>query len=460
MAAPSHLANGRPSATRPLRVWCLMRDQFAHVRPVEAYMGGRAEFIYDGEWESARMVDSRPDLVLCVNDWPSGIARCLDAARDAGIPSLVLQDGILEWRCQYENPLFGAGGGAPQHQPVLADRIACIGRQSARQIAAWGNAGRVEATGMPRLDHLFARESRARRTPGRCILVMTARKAGFTEAQNAVTLRSLEDVRSHLATLPGVEVIWRVSREMADALGVTNLMRDTSSLELTEVVERADAVITTLSTAVLESMALDRPVAALDYHNVPRFVPTAWTISAPEHIAPVVVELLAPGARKMAFQRDCLHDCLECDGPAAPRVAALIERMAAGEAGGVVGVAAGAAAGAPAGVTVGVAAGVAAMQDGRVARRGAVGREGSLAQDVTSARGGAAGAIGSPSLAELYPDQEVFAEHDVKRLQVRLARSEKDRERLERELRRRSLVHRLYTLGKSLTGGARRRRKQ
>jgi len=51
-------------------------------------------------------------------------------------------------------------------------------------------------------------------------------------------------------------------------------------------------------------MRLGRPVAALDYHNVPRFVPTAWTISARHHIPQVVAELLNPPATKMAFQRD------------------------------------------------------------------------------------------------------------------------------------------------------------
>lgn len=413
---PPHSTPGSASPAPPLRVWCLMRDQFAHVRPVEEEMGARAEFIYDDSWEPARMLEAGPHVVLCVNDWPAGVARCLDAARDAGIPSLVLQDGILEWRCQYENPLFGAGGGAPQHQPVLADRIACIGRQSARQIAAWGNVGRVDVTGMPRLDHLLSRQNRERRTPGKCILVMTAKKAGFTEAQSAVTLRSLQDVRSHLATLPGVEVIWRVSGEMAEALGVTNLMRETSSVELTEVVERSDAVITTPSTAILESMLLDRPVAALDYHNVPRFVPTTWTISSRDHIAPIIAELLAPGVRKMAFQRDCLHDCLECDGPAAPRVAALIERMAARDA-------------------------------GRAATP--------VSENRAPGVDGSPGANAVPSLAELYPEQEVFAEHDVQRLQVRLARAEKDRERLERELRRRSVAQRLYSLGKSLARNGR-----
>ncbi|HEX6534330.1 MAG TPA: hypothetical protein VF041_07025 [Gemmatimonadaceae bacterium] len=392
----------------------LLRDQHAHVRPVEEQLGERAAFTYDETWDPEALVAARPDIVVCVNDWPYEIARCLDAARAAGIPSLVLQDGILEWRCQYENPLFGAGGGAPQHQPVLADRIACIGEQSARQIAAWGNAGRVEVTGMPRLDHLLRRAPRPPARPGRVVLVMTAKNAGFTGAQREVTLRSLRDVREHLATRPGIEVLWRVSGEMAWRLGVENLMRETSSVELADVVERADAVITTPSTAMLEAMRLGRPVAALDYHNVPRFVATAWTISAPEQIAPVVASLLAPDAPRMAFQEDTLADAL-MGGPAAPRVAALIERMARERS----------AAGAPADVHAG---GTEGGDDG---------------ETLVAARAPRA-------LGDLYPGVSAFAERDPVALQARLARLEKENELLRRELREGSMAQRLRRLGRAL----------
>ena len=102
-----------------------------------------------------------------------------------------------------------------------------------------------------------------------------------------------------------------------------------ASEELVAILERVDAVITTPSTALLEAMLTVRPVAALDYHNVPRFVATAWTISAAEQIAPVLAELLDPAPRKMAFQEMCLRDSLECDEAAAPRVARLIREMVA-----------------------------------------------------------------------------------------------------------------------------------
>ena len=65
----------------PIRVWCLLRDQFAHVRPVEAALGARAEFTYDATWDPEALVRAHPDVVVCVNDWPYEIAQCLDAAR-------------------------------------------------------------------------------------------------------------------------------------------------------------------------------------------------------------------------------------------------------------------------------------------------------------------------------------------------------------------------------------------
>jgi len=397
-----------------MNVWCLMGDQFGHVKPVEEYLGAHARFTYDGVFDPRVMLDARPDLVLCVNDFVYDISRCLDEARSARIPSLVLQDGILEWRCQYENPLFGAGGGAPQHQPVLADKIACLGSQSARAIGAWGNASKVEVTGMPRLDPLLKRTPPKVRHPGTRLLVMTAKKPGFTPEQTAVTLRSLRDVKAHLETLPEIDVIWRLSKGLDQTLGVANRLKDDSGLELAALLETVDAVITTPSTALLEAMLMERPVAALDYHNVPRFVQTAWTMSAPGHIAEVVAELRDPPPRKMAFQRDCLNDSLACAGPAAPRVALLMEKMVA------------AAKGDPAG------AGVLRLPPHLLGQDGHP-------------------PVGTPPrLSDLYPGQPSFEGEDVMEMQARLARQGRRIQDLEKVIRRRSILYALYKAGQSL----------
>lgn len=384
-------------ASQCWRVWCLLRDQTAHVKPVEAALAGRAQFEFDDQWDPVRLLANQPDIVLCVNDYQYDIVRCLDVARARGIPSLTLQDGILEWRCQYQNPLFAAGGGAPQHQPVMADKIACLGHQSARQIAAWGNTAKVEVTGMPRLDLLLARQTVMPRQPGQRLLVMTAKNPGFTNEQRALTLLSLQELKRHLDGLTGINVCWRVSKAIAQALGVPNQLQQVASAELADQVEQADAVITTPSTAMLETMLLGRPVAALDYHNVPRFVPTAWIISAREQIAPVIAELLAPPATKLAFQKNCLTDCLRTDGSAAARVATLMVRM---------------------------------IELASAQRRQGV----PLSLPSHMLNGEQPYALPSlPALGALYPDQPVFQETNAASLQVRLARAENENRRLKTE---------------------------
>ena len=207
---------------------------------------------------------------------------------------------------------------------------------------------------------------------------MTAKNPGFTPEQRAVTLRSLRDVKTVLDGRPDLEVIWRIGRTLAETLGVRAEFQAAASEDLVAALERVDAVITTPSTALLEAMLTGRPVAALDYHNVPRFAATAWTISAPEQIAPVLAELLDPSPRKVAFQSMCLRDSLECDGPAAPRVARLTREM------------------------VSAARSLPAAAEWRLPRN-LMG-----ASTIRAAAGG-------PALEELYPEQELFAERDVRR---------------------------------------------
>ncbi len=174
-----------------------------------------------------------------------------------------------------------------------------------------------------------------------------------------------------------------------------------------------DAVITTPSTVLLEAMLAQRPVAALDYHNRPRFVATAWTASAPSHLPELVGELLDPPASRMLFQAECLRDSLRVDGPAAPRVARLISEMA---------------------------------RLGRQARAAGTPLRlpAAMIGEAAAPTGGA-----PPALADLYPGQKAFSRAEPAELQARLARLEAEN----RRLRAGSLPARLARL---LRGGQKR----
>jgi hypothetical protein len=196
-------------------------------------------------------------------------------------------------------------------------------------------------------------------------------------------------------------------------LGIENHLKTIDSNELADIIEQVDAVVTTPSTAMLEAMILKRPVAVLDYHNVPRFVPTAFTISAQEHIPQVITELLHPPMRKIAYQEDTLHECLVCDSSSSSRVAQLIERMIS------------------------------------VARESTKGNRWHLPSNMLHTAPDSSGHR-QPSLAALYPSQPLFSENDVTLLQVRLTRLQKKNEELTRVVRSRGIRRGIYTFGRHL----------
>jgi hypothetical protein len=78
---------------------------------------------------------------------------------------------------------------------------------------------------------------------------------------------------------------------------------------------------------MLEGMLQQLPVALLDYHNCPHYVPAAWRITAASHFDQVLPELITPPPAKLLYQQHLLYDSLECASPALPRLCELITRM-------------------------------------------------------------------------------------------------------------------------------------
>ncbi len=253
-------------------------------------------------------------------------------AVEEGIPTLVLADGILEYRNTWEHPGLVPGS---LFQPVLGHKIACIGRSQARFVQSWGNPTQCEVVGVPRFDRYAGRRRRVR--PGAApfrVLVMTAITPYFTEGQHELVRRSLLDLKAafrrglQIGGVP-VEPVWRVTKGLDKEIGVDSTVTDLTGRQLAEVLENVDAMITTPSTSMLEGMLLGLPVASVDYCNVPAYVQPSWRISAADHIMPTLEELVSRPAPKMLFQDTALHDSLECRTAAAPRMVKLAERMIA-----------------------------------------------------------------------------------------------------------------------------------
>lgn len=309
---------------------CLFRDQYAHIIPVEEKLKGIVDFEYDENWVTEKIKDARPDIIIGINEFHPEVANCYELAKKMSIPTLTIQDGILEWRFMFENPMYdGDEVGVPMHFPVLADKYACISPYYAHIINCLGNQGRVEVTGMPKMDKLpilnYAPLPAANRK--KRILIVTATKPWFKEEQKATALQLLLDLKAYFEAHEEYEPVWRVTKLLFKELDVKTTYNSKESKEIVEQIMSCDAVISMPSTAIIEAMRCGKPVAQIDYFNVPNMVHTTWKISGKYQIDEVIKDMLDPEPIKMWMQTSC-HDLMcVADSESSSRVARLIVQM-------------------------------------------------------------------------------------------------------------------------------------
>jgi hypothetical protein len=254
------------------------------------------------------------DLAVFYTEHFDRFRNCIQQLKKNRVATLYLIDGILEWRNAWENRSDEPACPYAM-RPVLAHKAACIGPSQARVLLSWGNAGKTEIVGIPRLDDMPKRTRRSGpRDPFR-LLVMTAKTPGFTDEQVETVKRSLWDLKTWFANNEigngrRLEVIWRLTNGLAEEIDVENRLSDLSGRELSEILPEIDAVISTPSTAMLEAMRLNLPVAALDYHHCPSYLPLAWRIFSRDSIGPVISDLITCPETKMLFQNLQLSDAL------------------------------------------------------------------------------------------------------------------------------------------------------
>ncbi|MFN3445981.1 MAG: hypothetical protein ACK44D_09585 [Bacteroidia bacterium] len=309
---------------------CLFRDQYAHIKPVEDALKDSVSFEYLEEWTTEKIKDSKPDIIIGINEFHPEVAYCYELAQSLNIPTLTLQDGILEWRFMFENPIYeGNSKGAPLHFPVLADKYACISPFYAHIIQCLGNEGRVEVTGMPKMDKLPILPYSPDKTPNKKkrVMVITATKPWFKDEQESVVHQMLLDLKLYFESRPDIEPVWRVTKLLFRDIDVKTTYNAKESKEIVEQIMSCDAVISMPSTAIIEAMRCGKPVAQIDYFNVPNMVNTSWKISCKSQIEQTISELLNPEPFKMWMQDTCHHLMCVKDNLAAERVSELILKM-------------------------------------------------------------------------------------------------------------------------------------
>ena len=207
------------------------------------------------------------------------------------VPVLILADGILEYRNTWEHPDLADGA---VFQPLMGHKLATIGRGQSRVVESWGNIGKCEVVGLPRLDHIQSSSIPPVRSQGPFrLLVATANTPAFNDDQRKIVVQSLTHIKERLEKNPRVngrmtEVTWRLTDGLEKEIGLPESDPKRHRPPLAEVVENVDAVITTPSTLYLESILRGRPTAILDFFNSPSYLSGAWAVNAPIHLNAVL----------------------------------------------------------------------------------------------------------------------------------------------------------------------------
>jgi len=305
-----------------------------HFKNLEKHFVNR--FIYEESYNPEKILQHNPDLVICFDEHWCELGYAISAIRKKGIATLQVMDGILEWRRTWDYEWEGHkidGVINPINQPVLSHKIACLGKTDTRILESWGNFGKCEIIGAARLDHLLHKytcSSTTRKIDNnkkKKILVMTAKKAGFTRDQILLTTKALIDLNSYFNKRKDIDVIWRVTQDLDTCLGIKNTLSDFAGKELHTILENVDAVITTPSTSLIEAMLINKPVSLIDYHNCPHYFEAAWNIFSQNHIDQVVNELLNPPLSRIEYQNFLLSEHLVLLPDATNRLTRLIEEM-------------------------------------------------------------------------------------------------------------------------------------
>ena len=284
---------------------------------------------------------AKPDIVLTSDEWYSEYSVKLLQAKVQDIPTLHIADGIVKWGNVWTNPRsLSEDVGMPMFQPILADRIACIGSFQARLLSSLGQTKKLALTGLPRFDKLISHfqsfqileksSAFSADISNPKILIIVANQPGYTNDQISKARQSFHDLNLYFAqslNCRHLKVVWRYGPRSPSFLPADLYGSIENDSSLFDALSSSDYVIASPSTAALEAMSMDIPTCLIDYSGLPEFVHAAWIIRSKSTIDKEFCSLIKAPENRMNYQRFLLHDQMRMDGLATPRVCTLMQNM-------------------------------------------------------------------------------------------------------------------------------------
>lgn len=302
---------------RPILVLSSQRAFEALVGPLPASRRLRFRFAKPRHAARIRAWLPRARLVVSQSYGRPEVDGWIFEARRAGIPTLLLVDGPLEWANLHASPRLATAGARSLYDPVIHDAVASIGDAQSRFIAS-RNAGRgIVFTSYANRRIRTVLPGPVAGPPDRNevqalpfdFLVTTARRAAFDEREH----RDLERALGHCAgalLAGGHRVLLRVFDERlarSFRARMPGAVAETSGT-FADALARTRCVIGTSSSVLLEAMVHDRPTATLIFRDGPLFHQTGWLLGGFSEWSTSLAAMLARDPERMERQREIVRE--------------------------------------------------------------------------------------------------------------------------------------------------------
>ncbi len=119
-------------------------------------------------------------------------------------------DETIEWKLFFENPKWAFGNKESPFLPVYCDKIFAPGHSTYRFLEFFGNPGKTEITGLPRLDTYKIDNIRKSPVLKPTIGIMSGNTAGYTAQQIAETIQLFTDLNEWAQNQNKIVVKWRL----------------------------------------------------------------------------------------------------------------------------------------------------------------------------------------------------------------------------------------------------------
>ena len=298
-------------------------DRENYIKPMERFLEYPLVFHKNLDWDEFLALE--PKAAIFLGDWTWELSEFVRKCRLNKIPSILMMDGTIEWKHFFENPKWSFGSNEAPYFPIQCDKIFVPGESTFKFLEFFGNHGKCEITGLPRLDHYSEiNNPKSVRTP-KIIGIMSGNTAGYTEEQIEQSKKLFEDIYSWSLNQSEFEVKWRLRKGFDKILDIK--IENDQSPNLIDFINKVDAVICQPGTATYEAMFLGIPVALADYSIAPNYMHAAWEIHSANQIDKVIGELMNPSNLKLSLQEQILNYNISFCGKSAQICGLVINEM-------------------------------------------------------------------------------------------------------------------------------------